>query len=339
MVRTRCVRRVIAWAVAIGCVVLLAIAEQRYVTNFILGPFDLGPSDLESIGDISDAPRYFARVTGAKAIDTGIQHIKIHKRGGVETSREVSGAYYALLVGKKFLIVKSATGMPTTVEGELTAMRPDLDRELFNTPEMQANRIRFYPFYLSDDSFRLPGYLAIAGVLVFAFLLVKYGLPAWKHLQDPSSHPLMGRVVSWGDPIQLAVEVEREARSPHHKGAGWLVTDKYLVQSTFFTFDVLRFWDLLWAYKRVTRHSVNFIPTGKTYDGVLVCYGGAAEIKGREKLVDEVLAFAAARAPWAVLGFSDELQKLFSKNTQDFCVAVEQRRRDWAQQARSQTER
>lgn len=241
MVRARCVRRIVAWALAIGGVVVLVIGQQRYITNFILGPFNLGPSDLDSIRDLSDAPHYFVRVSGSKAIDTGIQHITIRKRGGVETSRSVSGAYYALVVGEKFLIVKSAAGTPTTAEGELTAMRPDLDRELFNTPDMQAIRDRFYPFYLSDESFRLPGYFAIAGALIFAFLLVKYGLPAWRHFQDPSSHPVVRRVASWGDPIHLGVEVEREARSPRHKGGGWLVTDKYLVQSTFFTFDVLRF--------------------------------------------------------------------------------------------------
>jgi len=84
---------------------------------------------------------------------------------------------------------------------------------------------------------------------------------------------------------------------------------------------------LLWAYKRVTKHSVNFIPTGKSYAAVLACYGGAAEVRGREKKVDAVLAFAAERAPWAVFGFSDDLSKLFKKKTQDFCLAVEEKAR------------
>ena len=125
----------------------------------------------------------------------------------------------------------------------------------------------------------------------------------------------------------------REAGSPRYNGGGWLVTDKYLIRSTFFAFDLLRLSDLLWAYKRVTRHSVNFIPTGKTYVGVLACYGGTAEVTGREKKVDSVLNFAGERAPWAVFGFSEELSKLFSQKTQDFCSAVEQRKREWARQA------
>ncbi len=336
MVRARCIRRVTAWALALGCIVLFAILEGRYITNFILGPFDLGPSDLGSIRDISDTPRYFARVTGSKAIDTGIQHIKIRKRGGVETDRSVSGAYYALVVGDKLLIVKRAGAASLTVEGKLTAMPLDLDKLLFNTPEMQAIRNRFHPFYLSDESFRLPGYIAIAGALIFVFLLVRLGLPAWRHLQDVSAHPVLRKMESWGDPVSVAVEVEQETRSPQYKPGGWLVTNNYLIHSSFFTFDVLRFWDLLWAFKRVTKHSVNFIPTGKTYNAVLMCYGGAANVKASEMMVDSILAFAAERAPWAIFGFSKELERLFKTSTNDFCAAVEQRRHDWAQQVRSQ---
>ena len=62
-------------------------------------------------------------------------------------------------------------------------------------------------------------------------------------------------------------------------------------------------------------------------------YGGAAEITGREKNVDALLAFAAERAPWAVLGYSEDLNKLFKQKTQEFCGAVEQRKRELASQA------
>jgi hypothetical protein len=334
MVRVRSLRRIVAWALVLGCIVLLAAAEQRYISNFMLGSFDLAPSDLDSIRDVSDTPRYFARVTGSKSVDTGIKQIRIHKRGSVETSREVSGAYYALVIGDRLLLVKGTANMPTTVEGELTVMPGDLDRLLFDTREMQAIRTYFYPFYLDNHSFRFPGYCAMAGALLFAFLLVKYGRAAWRHLQDPASHPVVKRLVSWDDRMGIAMEAERESRSPHYQSGGWRVTDKYLIQSTFFTFNPLRFSDLLWAYKKVTRHYHNFIPCGKTYEAVLVCDGDSATVTGPEKMVDAILGFAGGRTPWAVYGFSKELEELFTENTQAFCAAVEQRRRDWAQQAR-----
>jgi hypothetical protein len=98
------------------------------------------------------------------------------------------------------------------------------------------------------------------------------------------------------------MEAEREALAPRYKGGGWLVTDKFLVQSTLFSFDLLRLYDLLWAYKRVTKHSVNFIPTGKTHQAVLACYGGVATVNAKEMAVEGIIAphssslTAAARA-------------------------------------------
>jgi hypothetical protein len=325
-------RRVIAWCVVLGCAVLFAAAQSRYITNFINGPFDVGQSELDSIGDVSTTSHYFVRVTGSRAIDTGIQQITTRKRSGVE-SRSVSAAYYVLVVGDRLLVVKRAEGTPTTVQGELAAMPAELDRHLFNTPQLQAIRSRFYPYYLDDSTFRTPGYIGSGVALIFVILLVMYGLPAWRYARDVSSHPVVKRVQLWGDPLSTAVEARRESASPRYKGGGWRVADKYLIRSAPFAFDLLRVSDLLWAYKRVTKHSVNFIPTGKTYSGVLVCYGGAAEITGREKNVDALLAFAAERAPWAVLGYSEDLNKLFKQKTQEFCGAVEQRKRELASQA------
>jgi len=221
-VRARCIRRVVAWVLALGCVVLFAIAQHRYISNFLM-----------------------------------------------------------------------------------------------------------------DESFRFPGYCAIVATLLFGFFLVRLGVPAWRQLQDPSSHPVVRRVASWGDPIGIARDAEREWRTTRHKSGGWLMTEKYFIQSTFFTFDLLQISDLLWAYKRVTKHSVNLIPTGKTYDAVFVCYGGTAVIEGYEKDVNAMLAFAAERTPWAILGFSKELEQFFNKSNRDFCAAVKQRRRDWEQRAHS----
>jgi hypothetical protein len=316
--------------------ILFALAQHRYVSNFVLGPFDVGQSDLDSLGDPTTAPRYFVKVSGAKAIDTGIEQLTIHKRSGVETSRSVSAKHYALVVGTRLLVVKSSGGTPTTAEGELIPMSLELQGQLFNAPSMDAIRGRFYPYVLSDTAFRVPCYLALVGALLLGLAFVKYGLPACKYIQDPGSHPVVKRVSSWGDPLGIALDAKREASSPRYKGGGWMVTGKYLIQSTVFTFDLLRMSDLLWAYKHVTKHSINLIPTGKTYAAILRCYGGTAKIDGREKEVHAVLAFATERAPWAVFGFSEELAKLFRNRTQEFCSAVDQKKREWMRQTSTQ---
>lgn len=330
MVATRARRGVAACGLVIACIGMFLVSQHRYINNFLLGPFSVTQAELDAITDVSTSPRYFVHVAGSKAIDTGIQQITTRKSYGVETSRSVSATYYALVVGDRFLMVKSAERMPLTVEGALTPMPASLEGHLFDRPQMQGIRPRFYPYYVDTESFRLPGYIAIGCMLVVAVLLVKFGLPAWRYRQDVSSHPVVKRVATWGDPLGIALEARREADSPRYKGGGWLVTDKYLIRSTFFVFDVLRLSDLLWAYKKVTKHSVNFIPTGKTYACILACYGGSAEVTGKEATVDAILRFANERAPWAIFGFSEELKQLFSKSTREFCAAVEQRKRELA---------
>ena len=337
MARTVSSRRVAAWSAALAIIALLAFARLRYLENFLRGPYDLGPADLDGIRDVSTTPRYFVRVSGSKAMNTGIQQITIRKRSGVETGRSVAASYYVLAVGDRLLVCRSQSGSHTTFEGELAPIPMDLDRRIFDSAEMRAHRPRFYPFYVNDESFRLPGYWAIGGGLVFGLLLLAYGVPAWKRWRDPSSHEVVRRAAGWGDPIGTAVTAERESRTPRFKGGnGWAVTDQFLIQRRFFSFDLLRLQDLLWAYKKVTKHSVNFIPTGKTYDACLMCYGGAATVQGKENTVDEILGFATQRAPWAIFGFSKELQEHFVKNTRAFCDTVEARKREWAQRARTQ---
>jgi hypothetical protein len=330
MCRRSGIRQLAAWGLALAAALMLAALNARYLTNFASGPFPIGAAELERLGNPAEAPQYFARVSGSRTVDTGIQQITVEKRGGSEVGRSVSAVYYALEVGDRFLIVKSPSGQPTVVEGELAPMPADLDQNLFDTPEMRATRHRFYPFYMdATSSFRFPGYCAIAAGLVFILLLWRKALPAWRRLHDPSSHPVVARVASWGDPIGLAVAIEREYRGrPFLRSGAWTLTDRYLIRASFFAFDVLRFSDLLWAYKRVTKKSVNFVPTGTDYNGILVCYGGSATVGGSEEQVNKTLQHAAQRAPWAVLGYSKDLENLFNKQTSEFCAAVEARKQE-----------
>jgi hypothetical protein len=329
-IRAVSVRRVIAWGVSLVAVLFLATSDRRYIANFLHGPYTLGAADLDAIADVTTTPRYFARVSGSRVIDTGLREYSVTTSAGVEKSRSESGAYYALVVGDKFLIFKTGGEESSVAEGRLAPWPSELENELFDSKEMREIRSQFYPFYVANGSFRVGGYWVIGLGLVFVGLLVWKGVPAWRHARDPSSHPLLTRTQSWGDPLGVAVEAERDFSTPHVTGGGgWRVGDKYLVQSAFFTFDVLRLQDLLWAYKKVTKHSVNFIPTGKSYEAILACYGGTAVIKGKEKRVEEILEFAQQRTPWAVLGYSAELATLFNKKTGEFAGAVEQRRREW----------
>jgi len=326
-VRTRCLRRVAAGILVVAVATGVVVYQRRYVQNFFGGPYPLDVAELNAIDDASTTPRYFATVKGGEAIDTGIRAVTIRTRGGVETSRSTSGTYYLLPVGNHFLLCKSNAGVQAGYQGELAPIPPKVAEAVFSTPEAEALRDRVFPYYLNDVSFREPGAMEMVVLVIVIFLLARHGLPAWRYLHNPSSHPLVRRVRSWPDPIGTMAAAQKEAGSFHYRGgAGWLVTDRFLVQSSFFSFDVFRIADLLWAYKKVTQHSVNFVPTRKTYETILVCYGGAAVIPAPPEGAQAILAFVAARAPWARFGYTDDLAADFKRDANAFAAAVEMRR-------------
>ena len=332
-IRATALRRVVAWSLVLVAGVWLATSDHRYIANFLRGPYPLAQADLDSIRDVSSTPRYYARVAGEKAYETGLRQYRVHTRNGVETGREEAGAYRALVFGKRFLVVRTAGNESQIVEGKLATFPSDVENELFQNKEMRSLRSSFYPFFLDGDSFRRPGYVVLGVGLLFLVLFAWQVVPAWRALRDPERHPLARRIAAWGDPMAVAVESEREFENPLLKcRAGWRFGKKYLVQSRFFSFNVLRFQDVLWGFKKITKHSVNFIPTGKTYEAIVACNGGTATIPAKEEKVHEILAFVQQRAPWAIFGFSDELAATFNKRRQDFAGSVEQRRQQWEHQ-------
>jgi hypothetical protein len=332
-IRSVSLRRLVVWTLVLAAGVFLAAVDRRYIANFVGGPYPLAAADLDSIQDIATTPHYYARVGSEKVLDTGLRQYTVRRRDGRETGREESAAYHAYVMGSHFLIVKTDGGAaPHSIEGRLAAWPSDLESQLFDTQEMRAMRSNFYPFYIDGDSFRRPGYIVIVVALLFLALFAWQALPAWRAWRNPDAHALARRIAGWGNPLAVAVEAEREFQHPHLRAGAWRLGDKYLVHASFFGFDLVRVHDVLWAYKKITKHSVNFIPTGKSYEAVVNCYGKNVTMPAKEKQVDGILDYLRAKAPWAAQGFSDELMQLWTKRQQEFIVAVEERRQEWQQQ-------
>lgn len=327
MCRRSSARQLMAWAAALVVVALAWSANATYVRGFVLGPRAVAAADLGRVRVPDGTARFYVKVDGSRTFETGLREVAVKTRNGAEVSRSVSATYYGVQVGDRVLLVKSPRAVGTSVEGRLGPMPEDFQREYFSTPEAEARRHQFYPFYLDASSFRTPGYWGIGLTLAFLALLAWKARPAWRRYQRPETHPVSERVARWGEPVTISGEVERELQAPDNLRAGrWRMTDRYLVSRSLLGFDLLRLRDLLWAYKKVTKNSINFIPTGKTYAVVMACYGGTAELPGREARCDELIAKASSRAPWAVIGYTKELADAFRRDYQGFCRAVEARR-------------
>lgn len=202
MIRTRSRRRVAAWGLVLACAVAFLISEHRYIRNFLLGPFPLAQADLDAIDDVEAAPRYFVRVTGSKAIDTGLQQITTRMRKGVETGGSVSASYYPSLDrrGGAQADVSNPASPSLQYAGDASdpaALLSVLRRQRVVSPA------------------RL--YRPTAVLLVLAALIVVLGSPAWKYRHDVSAHHVR-RPSPRRSPlgIQAGHEAQRELH-PHRE--------------------------------------------------------------------------------------------------------------------------
>lgn len=324
--RRTCTRTVITCAVVAAVSLLILSSQHRYLRNFFAGPYAMGEAELAAIPDIDEAPHYFAQIQGSKALSTGIEKVTIRKKHGQEVGRTVL-TYYGLRVGNRFLIVEGAAEMPTLVKGELETFPDDLAQKIFGREGMADLRDRFYPFYLTTDSFTSRGYVGLIALgLLWGFMLL-LGIPAWRILRDPNRHPLVQRVEKWG-PLNVQSEaIQAELTHESRLTVGdWTATPNYLIRTSFFSVDVYRFQDLLWAYKKITKHSVNFVPAGKSFELLLFFYGGQVEISGTMSALDSLLQYASQRTPWAAFGYTEQIENLFKNQTRQFSSFVEERR-------------
>lgn len=78
---------------------------------------------------------------------------------------------------------------------------------------------------------------------------------------------------------------------------------------------------LLWAYTNITQHRTYGIPTGKTY-GVAIFAEGRGNFvtvsAKNEANAKDILQFLVNKYPWMIVGYSAELQKLFSQDITSF---------------------
>jgi len=322
--RKKYTRRLVFWGLLAFAALLFAALNYRYVVNFVGGPFPMTEEELASLGDPAAAPHYFVRVEGQEVVETGVQEITTTTRNGVEEGRSVTAEYIALTVGQHLLIVR-AEAKSKSQEGSIRPMDSELRKEL----QLDPSDTGVLPFYLDTASFRTEGYWALAVYVGLLALILGFGIPAWRRLNDIASDPVVKRVAGWGDPIGIAHEIERQyTQMVWIRRLNVALTPDYIVNDAFFTFDVLRFDDLLWAYMKVIKKSVNFIPAGKDYQAVFVCYGGTMTLQASESQVLDVVKRCAERAPWAAIGFTPEIEQYYTKRTQEFCQAIEARKKE-----------
>ena len=164
-------------------------------------------------------------------------------------------------------------------------------------------------------------------VVSLFFLLALWNcIKAIRRYGELSTTAVWKNLSVYGNAEQLSLEIEQQRLGPKTKYGNLEVTGSWLVNRSLFSTWVSPVGDLAWVYKKVTKHSVNFIPTGKSYS--IIIYGRHRqhiEVSVTEKKANELLSDFATRVPWAIYGYDKELDSAWTKNPASLIGAVDSR--------------
>jgi hypothetical protein len=326
------------WTNLLWLAAMLTIAgfQYRYLRNCFLGPQKIEAQELVKITDPSNLDRDFVTFTSEKAIDTGFNKVSVSKRSKTETTEH---KYAIAVVGKeKALLVEAQPNddlKNPTFTGGLSTISADIqtnvvDKLLAEEPVLQG---RILPAILETGDYRTWSYIFLP------VLLGGLGFCGWNiyrakvRRDDPRKHPIYNSLAQHGDADATANSIDREFRAKYDlpelvTGTPYLMPS-WLLFASKYNLQVTEFDKLMWVYQKVTSHSVNFIPTGKTHEIVMKDQSGREQImKMPESHITKTLEMIISHAPWAVVGFSDDLAALWNNHREDFYEAVEERKRE-----------
>ena len=313
-------------------VVVLAVLNVRYFYNFFLGPFDVSPDELISAPSASTPQNYWVNVSGTELLNTGIQYVTTQDSG----SETVNASYYALVLGERLLLVKLegnlvADTLDPNLTGWLAEISGEEQTEILQSISEEVPELAdvFLPYKLNTGNFRLGGIIGmLAGTVVVGLSL--WGLLlVMRRSNDPASHPVLKALARFGPLDFVTSRIEAEMAGEHQKIGKLNLTHSWVVYEDKTNLKATRLEDVTWIYKHITTQRYYGIPVSKTYTTMVYDrYGAQLKLVGgrKEQSTDEMLRAIAGRAPWAVMGFSNELAQTWQKDREEFLAAVERRK-------------
>jgi hypothetical protein len=191
-----------------------------------------------------------------------------------------------------------------------------------------AERAKFYPLMLDTDDLGTAETYLVYTLLVLA-VFGTIGWTGWRRLSGRTMHPAVKRASGCGEPHEVSARIEHECQhATRLKMKRWRLTDNFRVHNSLFGFDVVRLDDLVWAYPAVVRTRYGgVIPMGKSHSAAMHFLDGETKARGNRKAVAQMLDAVRARAPWALMGYSDELSKVWKSEQQTFIAEVLKRKK------------
>jgi hypothetical protein len=314
----------------LACVGVCVLLGLRWATNVYQGPLQLDVPALSQTS-MTFASRNYGKVDGETSISTGVTQTTTTTRNGHVESASVTAEFMALKLGSRLLVVKAHPGTPAThYVGTLTSLPEDVKARVFDGLDADL-RSAFLPTMLDASNDYEEGIIPAVGGLAIVVVVVSWNLVRWKRRSnDFSQHPFAKNLARYGPLEAIVPQIDAEVMA----GAGNFGSTLFVTKSWFLDCghnSAMRKDQILWAYKKQTKTSVNGIPTGTTFNSIIRdSWGGSIEISGSEQQVHGLLTGMVETMPWIIVGYTPELEKMFKRSRQNFAQAVAERRQEFA---------
>lgn len=178
---------------------------------------------------------------------------------------------------------------------------------------------------ISHDPNLAFGYV-IVGVLVVSGLWALW--QSRRRTETPESHPLCKALARYGPLYSLVPQIDVDTGAGTANFGGTTFTRNWVFTCGWTKATLMCRDEILWAYKKRVKHSVNLIPTGSTYSLVLGdARGQLLELQSSEQNVDLYLRSLADQTPWIIFGYDRKTEKLYKKQRESFIQSVSDRKR------------
>jgi hypothetical protein len=324
--------KILRWYNLIGIALLLAFSglQYQYLRNCFLGPQRVDAKQLSKIKDSNQLERDFVTFTTPQTLEIGSE-IRTNKY----QNKTITTKYAIAVVGSEKLLLIS--GQPNdnfknhTFTGKISTIPADVQSELIDKIIKDEPQLKdkILPLMLESEDYQLWLYILLPT------LAGGFGICSWNIYQvkvrtnNPRKHPIYKSLASYGSGDLLANSIDSEFKTYYGDRAlnndPYYLTPSWLIFPRTYSLKIIKLDRLMWVFKKVTNHSVNFIPTGKSYEMVIYDRSGIEhQLSLSEQQVDLLIEDINRYAPGAVLGFTREIQSMWDNQRQEFYALVEQ---------------
>lgn len=286
--------------------------------NVVLGPKQVRAGEVQKLEISGFAARNYVRITPEDKVSTGVEYVITEYENNQKKGETVEAVYYVLKDGQDLVFARID---PEKVEsfsytGWVRKMTSEEEDNLSESIRIVKEKNYNVSEYVLDTKMAANApyvYVFLGAILIVSLINI---IRSVGYFNCPDSHKIYKKLLKYGDVNSVINSIEEElSYDLFQNSKNIYILKSWILVKKFFTTEVIKIDDIIWAYKKVTSHSVNFIPTGKSYE-LILCLKDRSQysIGQRQQQIDNIMMSINQMYPWIILGFSEEIKNIWKSD-------------------------